>query len=675
MKALIAPGMLLISRLSFANKFILISLLFFVPLVWLSYTVIHSAWQKIEITHSQRKGLELLNQTQQTLQAAERFRDSRLIAAYQMGGDYANRADEHFKALQKTVDELGEIDAHFTNDEAYTKPLSELQAAIKKARNVSVSNEASMEATFGNINALVIGVRNVEKAILQLSGLSQDSNPETKSMIDFAIRDLFPYAEVLGKLRGIGGYSLTQNYLNSATANELDDIMGKLYDIQPLLLKNAKLMVPTRYQNLQKEAEDFSQALTTVLQSVDRNIIGATDLNKPWSEFVDETTQVIDRKFFIATGLLDAVDARLGSRQDDESGKLNLISAAIAFVMLLIIYLYSAFYLSLRTSIDKLVEATDRMAEGDMRISMTVATRDELGHLTERFNATAARIRNLIAAVQTTSSEVKEQTEGVSRITQVTSDAITQQMQETEQAASAITEMSSNFNEVADFSSQAENAAQSANEEASTGRQKVKQTLADINSLAHEINSTAEVIDQLAKDSANISQVLVQIKGIAEQTNLLALNAAIEAARAGEHGRGFAVVADEVRSLSQRTHQSTEEIEEMIAKILSGVDNAVSAMADSHKMAGNTVTESKQVEAALEAINEKISTIVEMNSHIAEAVKQQAMTAEDIDRNIVGISRVAEDNVKNAKETTQASLAMSGKVNELAHMLTSFKID
>nr|WP_285903171.1 methyl-accepting chemotaxis protein [Alkalimarinus sediminis] len=342
--------------------------------------------------------------------------------------------------------------------------------------------------------------------------------------------------------------------------------------------------------------------------------------------------------------------------------------------MLLVVYLYASFYLSLRTSIDRLLEATTKMAEGDMTVQMTVATKDELGHLTEQFNQTAKRMRELIKEVHSTSDSVYQQSQEVSQITGVTSHAINQQMEETEQAASAMTEMSSNFSEVSEFSAQAENAAQEASNEANRGRDQVHKTLLNINNLAEEIQSSSTVIDQLAKDSANISQVLVQIKGIAEQTNLLALNAAIEAARAGEHGRGFAVVADEVRSLSGRTHESTVEIEEMVDKIQQGVSNAVSAMSNSHKMAEGTVIESKEVEEALEAIHDKVSSIAEMNTHIAEAVKQQAATAEDIDRNIVGISRVAEDNVGNAAETTRASEEMASKANQLREMLTSFKV-
>jgi len=666
-------GMLLISRLGFANKFILISMLFFIPLIWLSYSVIDESYDQIQTTQNQREGLKLLDLTQNLVNASEQYRDIKVMAAYQLDTD-TTILNKYRNAVSDALKNIDNSDTSIIENKTYQGLLDAVKKSFKDMGQATVSNSTSPESTFNLLNKMVSNVNILLKATVEISQISLDTNQNTKSMIDFATRDLKPYSRDIGMLRATGTYALTQTYLSSAIADAMDEITGTLYEVQPQLEKTITLLIPSDQEKIQASAMLLVKDMSRLLDLVDENIMAVTELNTPWQGYFNEVSKFTDLQYVLTNQVFTEVDKHFKTRLDEQNQKLTLISVAIGTVMLFIIYLYASFYLSLRTSIDCLLDAASKMADGDMTVQLTVATKDELGDLTIQFNQTAKRMRELIQEVHNTSNSVHQQSQEVSKITQITSSSINQQMEETEQAASAMTEMSSNFAEVADFSAQAEGTAQEASAEASRGREQVQKTLLNINNLAGEIQTSSSVVDQLAKDSANISQVLVQIKGIAEQTNLLALNAAIEAARAGEHGRGFAVVADEVRSLSGRTHESTVEIETMVDKIQEGVENAVKAMSNSHKMAEGTVTESKEVEDALETIHGKVSSISDMSTHIAEAVKQQASTAEDIDRNIVGISRVAEDNVGNASETTRASEEMASKADQLREMLTSFKV-
>ncbi|WP_420800881.1 methyl-accepting chemotaxis protein [Pseudomonas cavernae] len=309
-----------------------------------------------------------------------------------------------------------------------------------------------------------------------------------------------------------------------------------------------------------------------------------------------------------------------------------------------------------------------------MTVSFQAQSRDELGELGELFNGTVAKIRHLIERVGRTVVEVERQAGRVESVSGESNQAVAGQRSQIEQVATAMNEMSATAQEVARSAAAAVGSAQSVNQETVSGRALVESQVGSIQRLASEIDQSVAVINQLASDSASISQVLDVIKGIAEQTNLLALNAAIEAARAGEQGRGFAVVADEVRNLAKRTQQSTEEIEKMIAKLQGGVGAAVKTMSVSHQMADGTVSESGKVQQALENILGAVGMIVDQNQQIAAAAEQQTAVAHDIDQNIVEINRAGERTAEGASQTEQSSRELSGQVAQLKQLISAFRV-
>ncbi|WP_416171833.1 methyl-accepting chemotaxis protein [Pseudomonas putida] len=309
-----------------------------------------------------------------------------------------------------------------------------------------------------------------------------------------------------------------------------------------------------------------------------------------------------------------------------------------------------------------------------MTVSFQAHSRDELGELGQGFSETVRRIRGLIDQVGRTVVAVEEQAGQVLTVSARSNQAVSGQREQIEQVATAMNQMSATAQEVARSAALAANGAQQVNLESANGRTLVASQQDSIGRLAEEIDQTVLAINRLADDSQAIGQVLEVIRSIAEQTNLLALNAAIEAARAGEQGRGFAVVADEVRTLARRTQDSTAQIAQMIQRLRDGVEQAVRAMGSSHQMAAGTVDEARQVQQALGNILGAVGGIVEQNQQIAAAVEQQTAVAHDIDRNIVAINRAAQDSAQGACHTESVSRVLLDQVSTLKALMGGFRV-
>ena len=340
----------------------------------------------------------------------------------------------------------------------------------------------------------------------------------------------------------------------------------------------------------------------------------------------------------------------------------------------MVVYLYIGFFMSVRTAINRFSEAARSVAAGDMTTHIMLRNRDELGELTTEFNNMTDRIAELIRSVSRTTADVDQQATRVNDTAAANSEAVARQMEESGQINEAMNQMVEAVHEVTESAHRVADSASNAEQDTETGRGVVADTVETINKLAGEISGAVEVINRVSKDSDNISQVLIEIKAIAEQTNLLALNAAIEAARAGEQGRGFAVVADEVRSLSQRTHKSTEEIEGMISRLQSGVKDAVSAMTNSRDVTETTVQKSGEVTEALDRIAKGISVIVDMSHQIAQAAEEQSAVAKNVNASVEQIGELGHKTAANAEETLGSSREMSQLTASLQRLVEAFKV-
>jgi len=313
--------------------------------------------------------------------------------------------------------------------------------------------------------------------------------------------------------------------------------------------------------------------------------------------------------------------------------------------------------------------------EGDLTQRLPVRGSDEIAMLSSAFNRFVEKVQGVVRQVAGSTSQLAAAAEEMSLITDETRNGVQRQRNETEQVATAMNEMTATVQEVARHAESAAGAARQADEEANAGRQVVQGTVEAIHHLAEEVEKAAEVIGHLEQDSEQIGGVLEVIRGIAEQTNLLALNAAIEAARAGEQGRGFAVVADEVRSLASRTQESTEEIQQMIEKLQAGARDAVKVMETGRSRAQESVEQAGKAGQALEGITGAVDQITTMNGQIAEAARQQGEVAEEINQNIINISQVADETASGTDQLANASADLARLSAELQSLVASFKVE
>lgn len=501
----------------------------------------------------------------------------------------------------------------------------------------------------------------------------EEATPERRTLLTLFGDLRYAWSNVMSSIRGYLAFR------SDTVVNDLNLYLGRTEQLLGRLAEFEDDLTLDQADSL----EQFQSQLATYKANIDKMMLihgGDQWRTDAWLVRSEATPlfNEIDKKLTALESLQSDAIARTNTTLIDETAQTTLTVTTLMLIGL-VIGLLMAWLIgrAICNPLGEVVDALDDIAhgEGDLTRRLQCRTRDEIGHLAESFNTFVIKIQ---ALVQHTADATREVISAVAETTESTRNIgsmVLAQEQETEQVATAIHQMSATISEVADNAASASKATRSATEEAANGRQTMQLTARSTQELHGEITNAANIIGQVEKNSEGIGGVLDVIKGIAEQTNLLALNAAIEAARAGEQGRGFAVVADEVRNLATRTQESAGEIEEMISNLQHNAHLAVQAMEKGCTTAEENVRQADNARASLEAINAAIETINDMNRQIALASEQQSSVSEEINRSIISINEGSKSAATLSQQSMDTTTHLGQLAAELQQVIQQFKIE
>ncbi|MDP2747671.1 methyl-accepting chemotaxis protein [Pseudomonas sp.] len=538
-------------------------------------------------------------------------------------------------------------------------------------RNLNIAPRASLG--FGLVALLVLILGSF--SLLQMAEMNKQSEQVNQNWLP-SILSLGEMNQDVLRLRALTlrlmlNTDETMTRQNLARVEELKGMLGKAQGTYEKLISSAE--EKSAYGRFKQAEGSYLQEQSKIVDAIRQSDLDAAlaVANGPLNGHADSMAKALVELSEInrvgANAAAEAADAVFASAR---LWVMVMIALALGLTVILALLLTR----SIVAPLTEAVRVAEVVASGNLTQSIEVQGSDEPARLLSALKSMQQSLRSTIQNISDSSTQLASASEELSAVTEDSTRGLHQQNNEIEQAATAVNEMTSAVEEVARNAVSTSEASSESNRTAQHGREQVRQTVESISHLADDVTHTASEVEQLAGQVRDISKVLDVIRSIAEQTNLLALNAAIEAARAGEAGRGFAVVADEVRALAHRTQQSTREIEQMVSGIQQGTDKAVNAMQNSNSRARSTLDVAKAAGQALDEIAAAISQINERNLVIASASEEQAQVAREVDRNLVNIRDLSMQSSAGANQTSAASQELSRLAVDLNALVARFSI-
>lgn len=536
--------------------------------------------------------------------------------------------------LEKVFKEYGVSTASL---ESFDRNLNQYQAAFSEV--VQLQQEIGLTPKTGLYGTLRAAVHNVETLLKEFDqpALEAAMLQLRRNEKDFMLRRELSYVETFDTNIGKFNDKLHASSIDIDTQRKIEELI-------------------TQYH------KDFKSLINKEQQ------LGLTEKDGTMARVLAANQQTESSTSDLKNLALKAID-------DAESRSVNVGITVFIFIALLLSIITYLIIRSIIAPVERITQIISRIeVSKDLTLRCDASTQDELGEIAQHFNSMVSSFQQLIEQVIESVATINTSCKRVSENAMLASEGVGQQLNETDMVATAITEMGATIEEIAKTTELAASKAGQTHDNAQSGQLEVEQTIHKIQSLAEQLNSSAAVVNELERDSETIGSVLDVIRGIAEQTNLLALNAAIEAARAGEQGRGFAVVADEVRNLAMRTQSSTQEIANIIQTLQTRTRSIVQLMESSQKQGVESAEQAASAGALLKLINNDVRNIMDMSTQIAAAIEEQSMVAAEVNKNVVVIRDIAEESSHAADANASASDELKAQAEFLFRAVSNFKI-
>lgn len=668
--SLLSPAIRLANAIPFTQKLLIIIMSFLLPCGFLLIKDVSQKQTEITAYGKHIQGIQIALTLKTIMLETAKHRGN--MAQY-LAGDASKKTnliaieaemEKAIKTLRSQLNESQLSDSFLDKFDAQWKILK--ANGINLDAKSSFSQHTQLVAHFSHSLGQLISHFN-----LQLQNVATEYY-----LMQISLFDIPSMQELIGQLRGKGAGALADKILLKEETIQLENIQSGLVILLSRYQASTEFLESQDnvWQHLKKNDTDFKQKLTAFISLTEKIIESPEKITVSNNDYFANGTNVIND-----IGSLDKLVSEhlLHTLQKKLSDAMSMRNWEIAVALLVLIfgcYLATGAVIAMNQSVKELNFTAEKLKSGDFTYSPQVASKDLIGDVSQHLTEVITQVSRLLMQIKSSATQVNQLADNLQESTQTVRTELDQQNNQTIQAASASTQMAATVREVARNCLDAKSATENARNKAMDGELKVKEAIQKINRLGSDVGIAQENISHLQDDVSSISAVLEVIRSIAEQTNLLALNAAIEAARAGEQGRGFAVVADEVRSLAKRTQDSTAEIKTVIERLQQRAGHAVTIINQSYEGAQASVVSAADAGAHLHEIVKSVELMSDYNAQIATSAEEQAATADQMSRNTQQLSDSADEILKQVFKTQTFAQELQQSADVLHQNVLKFQV-
>lgn len=671
---MLKPSIALMNAISYKSKMALIAMVFLVPLI-ISFTLLMmTLTDGITVSKKEQQGLQYILTVSRLYQNLPQHRG--MTNAYRNGNlaienrilDKRQEIAANITAITAINNQLGQ---QFNSDALWSEIQNDWAALQQRAFSAPAGQ------VFNDHSLLVAKLYQLIEHISYQSGLVLDPALDTTFIIEALVYQLPSVTENLGQARGLASGLASKGSINLQERVQLSTLIGQI-DSESLamdkILALAIAEIPALAEQLDQTLLNKTTTMKSFIETINQEILFSDSISSNSDNVFQLGTAAIDANSQLYQILAPVLEQLLQDRIEQLNQQRMMLSLIIIIALAIALYLFAGFYKATLEMISRLVKATAQIADGDLTTEVTAVAKDETGQIIEALNKMTRNLNNVVMQLRNNAALLATASEELSSTTlQAKNNSINQQSQ-SEQIATAMTEMASTVKEIARNAELLDVEVRNAQTDIGSSENVIKDTVSSINKLTDGVGNAVKAIQELTQSSNEIGSVLTVITGVAEQTNLLALNAAIEAARAGEHGRGFAVVADEVRTLATRTQQSASQIQVMVANLQQRTQQAATIMGQEKENALGMTHYTQSVTQSIQNMVGSMTHISDMSTQVASAAEQQGFVCEEINRNVTHVSDLSLQNLNGSEQITVASHELAQLAAELDSIVKRFKV-